>query len=49
MPWAEPIRKRPIAEKVTRLAAEAPKPESNGHDYSQESFVIEQMHSTLSL
>src|SRR2546423_11692191 len=24
---------------------EAPKPESNGHDYSRESFVIEQMHS----
>src|SRR2546423_2841617 len=25
---------------------EAPKPESNGHDYSRESFVIEKMHST---
>lgn len=24
----------------------APKPEANGHDYSQESFVIEKMHST---
>src|SRR3954468_13790969 len=24
---------------------EAPKPEANGHDYSQESFVIEKMHS----
>ena len=32
--------------KNTRLAPKRPKPESKGHDYSRESFVIEKMHST---
>ena len=35
----------PNAEKHA-AGPEAPKPESNGHDYSRESFVIEKMHST---
>src|SRR5437660_7062228 len=35
----------PNAEKHAAGPA-APKPESNGHDYSRESFVIEKMHST---
>src|SRR5437764_2104049 len=34
----------PNAEKHA-AGPEAPKPESNGHDYSRESFVIEKMHS----
>jgi tetratricopeptide (TPR) repeat protein len=35
----------PNAEKHA-AGPEAPKPESKGHDYSRESFVIEKMHST---
>ena len=35
----------PNAEKHA-AGPEAPKPDSNGHDYSRESFVIEKMHST---
>jgi Flp pilus assembly protein TadD/transglutaminase-like putative cysteine protease len=42
---AETQSQPPNAEKHAG-GPEAPKPESNGHDYSRESFVIEKMHST---